>query len=119
MGSATAVVAIGIVWGEDEYASFDELYQEPEVRTLGVRTILLKRHNFSDRRRVGTLDAWYYVSSWFPILLLIGLWVYFLMRKPKPVTAILQNSDLDAITRLAAALERLAVVLEKERPDHH
>ncbi|MDR0776379.1 MAG: hypothetical protein LBE81_07050 [Azonexus sp.] len=50
--------------------------------------------------------------SWVPILLLIAVWIYFMRRKDSP-----QARTIELIEKQNAILERLAVAVEKARPN--
>ena len=49
------------------------------------------------------------ILSWVPMLLLIGVWVYFLKRKSPT-----QEQQLDLVRRNNELLERIAVALERK-----
>lgn len=53
--------------------------------------------------------------SWLPMLLLIGVWIYFMkkIRKPQDQTIIHVKEQNDILAKHASALERIATSLEK------
>ena len=52
--------------------------------------------------------------NWFPMLLLIGVWIFFL-RRMRGGPSKYQTDCYDLARRQAEALERIAALLEKKR----
>jgi len=57
--------------------------------------------------------------NWFPMILILGIWIYFIRRMQggyyKNLMAI-QKESAEALRRQADALERLAAAVEKRSP---
>lgn len=51
--------------------------------------------------------------NWFPLILLIGVWIFFMFRMRKGPLWKFQRDGLDIQRRQADALERIAAALEK------
>ncbi len=56
------------------------------------------------------------IVNWFPMLLLIGVWVFFLVRMRSGPQAKFQAEYLEIARRQTVTLERIASALEKQEP---
>ena len=52
--------------------------------------------------------------NWFPMILLIGVWIYFLRRMRGGIYGKYQQESITLLRRQADALERIADALEKQ-----
>jgi ATP-dependent Zn protease len=58
-------------------------------------------------------DSLEVLISWFPMLLLVAVWVHFLWRQSGGYTGKYQKDHMEVARRQADALERIASALEK------
>ena len=52
--------------------------------------------------------------NWFPIILLVGVWIFFIVRMRRGPYGKYQQECLEMARRQAECLERIAVALEKK-----
>jgi ATP-dependent Zn protease len=52
--------------------------------------------------------------NWFPMLLIVGVWIYFVMRMRRGPFGKYQQECMNMMQRQAESLERIAAALEKK-----
>jgi len=63
------------------------------------------------------IDLMSVLINWFPMLLLVGVWLYFMRRAGVGGATKFQATYLEQIALQTAALEKIAATLEKRGPN--